>query len=463
MRIHILGICGTFMGGAALLAREQGFAVAGSDAAAWPPMSEILTQAEITVYPDYSAEHLEPPPDCVVIGNALTRGNPAIEHILERGMRFTSGPAWLAENVLRDRCPVAIAGTHGKTTTAAMTAWALELGGFAPGYLIGGAPRFSDRSARLGAGSPFVIEADEYDSAFFDKRAKAVHYLPRVLAINNLEYDHADIYPDLASIATQLHHAVRTVPSSGKVLVNGDDPNMELILNPGCWSRVERIGLAPSNEWRIQPDSAAGCASLDYCGERLGTLSLSQPGLHNLRNAAIAVAAAHAVGACATGAVQALNSFPGVKRRLELRGQAAGVEVIDDFAHHPSAIQATLEGLRDADPHRRIVAVLEPRSRTMQQGIHRDRLADSLAQADLAFVLAPAELPWSVAEALAPLGDKANYAASVAQLCALVIAHARSGDRVVVMSNGAFGGIHEMLLNELLATQAKPTRFSPND
>ena len=455
MRIHILGICGTFMGSIALLAREQGFAVEGSDAAAWPPMSEILAQADITVHSGYSTEHLEPPADCVIIGNALTRGNPAIEYSLDRGLNFSSGPAWLAENILKDRCPIAVAGTHGKTTTAAMTTWALDLCGFAPGYLIGGAPCFSDRSARLGSGSPFVVEADEYDTAFFDKRAKAVHYHPRVLAINNLEYDHADIYPDLQSIATQLHHAVRTVPPSGRVLINGDDPNLDLILDQGCWSSLERVGTGANNDWRICLGAGQERPVLEYQGEQLGTIELPQPGRHNIRNAAMAVAAASAGGASPPQALQALSSFPGVKRRLELRGEVAGVAVIDDFAHHPSAIQASLQALRATDHQGRIIAVLEPRSRTMQMGIHRANLASSLDQADQAFVLAPADFSWSVAEALTPLGKRADCSASVAELCAKVLALTRPGDRVVIMSNGDFGGIHELLLDGLRQRQSQ--------
>ncbi|BAU58424.1 UDP-N-acetylmuramate:L-alanyl-gamma-D-glutamyl-meso-diaminopimelate ligase [Halorhodospira halochloris] len=451
MRVHILGICGTFMGGVALLARDLGYAVSGSDAAAWPPMSDILVQADITVHSGYSIEHLEPPPDAAIIGNALTRGNPAIEYILDRGINFSSGPEWLAANVLKNRCPVAISGTHGKTTTAAMTAWALELSGFAPGFLIGGAPCFSERSARLGTGSPFVVEADEYDTAFFDKRAKVVHYRPRVLTINNLEYDHADIYPNLESIATQLHHAVRTVPPSGRVLVNGDDPNIDLVLRQGCWSNLEKVGTGADNDWRICIQGDKKSAQLTYQGSDQGEINLPQPGLHNMRNAAMAVAAANAVGVCAPTALQALKRFPGVKRRLELRGSAAQVDVIDDFAHHPSAIQATLEALREANPQARIVAVLEPRSRTMQQGVHRDRLATSLEQADLAFVLSPTELTWSVADALAPLGEKVTLASSTSALCTQVLAQARPGDKVVIMSNGDFGGIHEQILGGLQA------------
>ncbi|MBK5935557.1 UDP-N-acetylmuramate:L-alanyl-gamma-D-glutamyl-meso-diaminopimelate ligase [Halorhodospira halophila] len=453
MKIHILGICGTFMGGVALLARESGHAVDGSDSAAWPPMSDILDQAGVPVRPGYDAAHLEPAPDRVVIGNALSRGNPAVEHILDRGLPYQSGPAWLAENVLNGRCVVAIAGTHGKTTTASMTAWALERCGLDPGYLIGGAPGFSEHSARLGTGSPFVVEADEYDTAFFDKRAKVVHYQPRVLLLNNLEYDHADIYPDLEAIATQLHHAVRTVPGNGRVLINGDDPNLPAVVARGCWSRLERIGFGADNDWRITADDGPDAgAVLLHRRTPLGPLHPPQPGRHNLANAAAAVAAAAGAGADPTTALEAVNAFPGVRRRLEVRGRVGGVEVIDDFAHHPSAVAATLEAL--AAPGRRLLAVLEPRSNTMRLGIHRRQLADALARADHAFVLTPPDLPWSVPEALAPLGGRLHTAAEVDHLARLALAEARPGDRLVVMSNGAFGNIHERLLAGLEAGSA---------
>jgi len=445
MKIHILGICGTFMGGIALLARERGHAVEGSDSAAWPPMSEILEQAGIPVHGGYDAAHLEPAPDRVVIGNALSRGNPAVEYTLDRGLAYQSGPAWLAEHILDGRCVVAIAGTHGKTTTASMTAWALERCGLDPGYLIGGAPGFGERSARIGTGSPFVVEADEYDTAFFDKRAKVVHYHPRVLLLNNLEYDHADIYPDLEAIATQLHHAVRTVPGNGRVLINGDDPHLPALVARGCWSRLERIGFGADNDWRIVPDDAG--AVLLHQGVALGPLQPPQPGRHNLANAAAAVAAAAGAGADPATALEAVNTFPGVRRRLELRGRVGGVEVIDDFAHHPSAVAATLEAL--ATPGRRLLAVLEPRSNTMRLGIHREQLAEALDRADLAFVLAPPDLPWSIPDALAPLGERLHTASSVEELTRLALAEARPGDCLVVMSNGAFGGIHQRLLSGL--------------
>ena len=451
MKIHVLGTCGTFMGGVALLAHEHGHAVEGSDAAAWPPMSEILEAAGVPVHAGYDPGHLQPPPERVLIGNALSRGNPAVEHVLDRGLAYSSGPAWLAEHVLHDRCVVAVAGTHGKTTTSALTAWILERCGRDPGYLIGGAPGFSERSARLGSGSPFVVEADEYDTAFFDKRAKATHYRPRVLAIGNLEYDHADIYRDLDGIAEQLHQAVRTVPSGGRIVIGGDDPEIHRVLDRGHWTPVERVGRGPDNDWQIAtaPD---GGTELRRGGERLGPLEPPQPGRHNRTNAAMAVASAVAAGATIERALKAVRDFPGVRRRLESRGTIAGVEVIDDFAHHPSAIAATLEAL--AEPGRRLLAVLEPRSNTMRMGTHRERLAEALGAADHAFVLAPEELSWSVTEALAPLGDRAHTAADALGLAERALAEARTGDRIVVMSNGAFEDIHELLLARLRLREA---------
>ncbi|MFP4183702.1 MAG: UDP-N-acetylmuramate:L-alanyl-gamma-D-glutamyl-meso-diaminopimelate ligase [Halorhodospira sp.] len=448
MKLHILGICGTFMGGIALLARESGHAVEGSDTGAWPPMSEILEQAGIPVYPTYEVSHLEPAPDRVLIGNALSRGNPAVEYTLERGLAYRSGPGWLAEHLLDDRCVVAIAGTHGKTTTASLTAWILERCGLDPGFLIGGSPGFSERSARLGTGSPFVVEADEYDTAFFDKRAKVVHYRPRVLVLNNLEYDHADLYPDLAAIAKQLHHAVRTVPGGGRILVNGDDPNLPAVLAHGYWSTVERIGFGPGNDWRIHhhPD---GSAELHRHGSPLGLLQPPQPGRHNLANAAAAIAAAAAAGGDTETALQAVRDFPGVRRRLEQRGCIDGIEVIDDFAHHPSAVAATLDAL--TEPEGRLLAVLEPRSNTMRMGVHQRELCQALDRAEHAFVLTPEDLPWSVTAALAPLGERLHTAADVPGLAEQVLAEARPGDRLVVMSNGAFGNIHERLLRGLEA------------
>ncbi len=445
MRIHVLGICGTFMGGVALLARDSGHAVTGSDTAAWPPMSEILQAAEIPVQEGYNPEHLEPSPNQVLIGNALSRGNDAVEYTLERGIPYDSGPAWLARNVLCGRCVVAIAGTHGKTTTASLATWILERCGLDPGFLIGGAPGFSERSARLGSGSPFVVEADEYDTAFFDKRAKVVHYRPRVLVLNNLEHDHADIYPDLDAIAQQLHQAVRTVPAGGRLIVNGDDPNLPGVLDRGCWTPIERVGTGPDNDWRIVADGDGH--SLHHRGEPVGPLHPPLPGAHNRANAAAAVAAACAAGAPAQGALQAVASFPGVRRRLELRGEVDGIQVIDDFAHHPSAIAATLEALGDGPG--RLIAIVEPRSNTMRLGTHQDRLAAALEAADRAFLLAPADLDWSVIDALRPLGERAATAAEIPQLVEHVLAEAQPGDRLVVMSNGAFGGIHQRLLEGL--------------
>ncbi len=450
MHIHVLGICGTFMGGLALLARELGHRVTGTDAAAYPPMSELLASAGIEVERGYDGEPPASPPDCTVIGNALSRGNPMVERLLNDDLAYTSGPQWLAEQVLRKREVITVAGTHGKTTTASMCAWILDRAGHRPGYLIGGAPAWTDQSARLGAGGPFVVEGDEYDTAFFDKRAKLVHYRPRILLLNNLEYDHADIYPDLDAIATQIHHAVRTVPAAGRIIVNGDDANLEAVLRRGCWTPVERVGAAPENDWRYAVEG--GAPVLYRHGRRLGTLRPPLPGRHNLANAAGAVAAAAAVGADPEQALEAIGSFPGVRRRLEHRGEVAGITVLDDFAHHPTAVAVTLEALRDTPG--RLLAVLEPRSNTMRLGVHRDRLAGSLRQADLIFALETAGDGWSVAEALRPLGGRATVFRQTGEIVDAVCAAARAGDRIVVMSNGSFDGIHERLLARLAEVAA---------
>lgn len=457
--LHILGVCGTFMGGIALLAREAGWRVEGSDAGAWPPMSELLASAGIEVQEGFKPEHVFGPggtdrPDEVVIGNALSRGNPAIEAVLEDGVRYASGPEWLAREVLPGRDVLAVAGTHGKTTTSAFCTWILIQAGQDPGWLIGGAPGWTERSAALGGGAAFVVEGDEYDTAFFDKRAKLVHYRPHVLILNNLEYDHADIYPDLASIARQLHHAVRTVRASGRILVNGDDPHLPDVLAQGVWSPVERVGRRGSGQHDWAYDCEGDGDQLYRAGQPLGRLQLPLPGDHNRANAAAAVAATAALGVPPEQALEALARFPGVRRRLEVRGTAGGVTVIDDFAHHPTAITATLAALRRADPAGRLLAVLEPRSNTMRMGVHHDRLADALAEADHAFVLdaddkADQTEGRSIADALSPLGARATCRGTTAALVEAVAAAAQPGDRVVVMSNGGFDGFHDRLLRAL--------------
>ncbi|UEX78602.1 UDP-N-acetylmuramate:L-alanyl-gamma-D-glutamyl-meso-diaminopimelate ligase [Sediminicurvatus halobius] len=439
--VHILGICGTFMAGVALLARASGHRVTGADAGVYPPMSTLLADQGIDVTEGYDPAALEPAPDCVVVGNALSRGNPSVEAVLERDLPFTSGPQWLAEHVLRGRWVLAVAGTHGKTTTASLLAWLLEDAGLAPGFLIGGLPGNFGVSARLGEGPFFVIEADEYDSAFFDKRSKFVHFRPRTLVLNNLEYDHADIFPDLAAIQRQFHHLVRTVPGSGQILVNGDDAALEVVMEMGCWSVQTRFGTGADNDWRLGADNG------DWHLQDL-PFTPPLPGAHNARNTAAALLAARHAGVPLAQGAASLAGFRGIRRRLESRGRAAGVEVLDDFAHHPTAIAATIGALA-AGRSGRLLAVLEPRSNTMRQGVHRGQLADALAGADLAFVLEPSGLDWDLAAALAPLGERARTATTVDALIAAIVHECHAGDTVLVMSNGGFEGIHERLLAAL--------------
>ncbi len=450
MRIHVLGICGTFMGGLALLAREQGIGVSGSDAGVYPPMSTQLREQGIELMEGYRAAHLQPAPDRVVVGNALSRGNEAVEYMLNEGLRYTSGPQWLGEQVLRDRWVLAVAGTHGKTSTASMLAWILEHAGLKPGFLIGGVPRNFGVSARLGDSPFFVIEADEYDTAFFDKRSKFVHYRPRTLVLNNLEYDHADIFPDLSSIQQQFHHLLRTVPGNGLIVVNAADGNLAEVLDMGCWTPVETAsaGDFPA-QWQVRPLAADGSrfeVLLD--GRPQGAVGWSQLGDHNLHNALSAIAAARHAGVPVAQAIEALAAFEGVKRRMEIRGVAGGVTVYDDFAHHPTAIASTLAGLRRRVGAARILALLEPRSNTMRMGVHRDALAGALAGADAVWLYQPADLDWDLRQAAAGgrvFGDIDALVASVA-------GEARVGDHVLVMSNGGFGGIHDKLLRALAAS-----------
>ncbi len=450
MRIHILGICGTFMGGLALIARQAGHEVDGSDTGVYPPMSDMLAAQGIPVREGYRPEHLQPAPDCVVIGNALSRGNPAVEHVLNQGLDYRSGPQWLAEQVLRDKWVLAVSGTHGKTTTTSLLAWILEYAGLKPGFLIGGIPVNFGVSARLGETDFFVIEADEYDSAFFDKRSKFLHFRPRTVVINNLEYDHADIFPDLAAIQRQFHHLVRTVPGNGRIVVNGDDANVADTLRQGCWSEVERFGAGAGNDWRVDNLSADGLGFDVLHGDRrVASVRWRLGGLHNAHNALAAMLAARHVGVPIEVSVAALSEFKGVKRRLELRGEAGGVQVFDDFAHHPTAIEVTIAALRRQIGDARILAVVEPRSNTMKLGVHKHALARSLEGADLSFLLQPANAGWDVAEAVASLGERAAVATEVDALVERIATAARPGDRVLVMSNGAFGGIHGKLLRAL--------------
>jgi len=400
MHIHILGICGTFMGGIALLAREHGVQVSGSDTNVYPPMSTQLSAQGITLTEGYAAAQLDPAPDCVVIGNAMSRGNPAVEYTLNQGLSYTSGPQWLSENVLQDRWVLAVAGTHGKTSTASILAWILDYAGLSPGFLIGGVPRNFGISARLGSAPFFVVEADEYDTAFFDKRSKFVHYHPRTLVLNNLEFDHADIFPDLAAIQTQFHHLVRTVPGNGLIVSNGDDANLGAVLERGCWTPVETVSSGAADaQWQVRKQTADGrCFDVMLAGEVVGTVNWDQLGDHNIHNALVAIAAARHAGVPVAQALAALGEYRGVKRRMELRGQVNGVTVYDDFAHHPTAIATTLQGLRRRVGDARILLLLEPRSNTMRMGVHRDTLAASMQGADFIWLHEPAGLDWSLAD-----------------------------------------------------------------
>lgn len=455
MHVHILGICGTFMAGIAAIARAAGHRVTGSDRNVYPPMSTQLEQLGVEVTAGFEADQLVPRPDVVVVGNVMSRGVPVVEALLEQGIPYASGPEWLAREVLHGRWVLAVAGTHGKTTTTSMLAHILEDAGLAPGFLVGGVPGNFDVSARLGEGRHFVIEADEYDTAFFDKRAKFVHYRPRTLILNNLEYDHADIYPDLASIQRQFNHLIRTVPPGGLVVHNTAEPALDAVLAQGCWTPREgfsRQGLGGAL-WTARLGEAADHAQFEVlrAGVPQGTVRWTQYGAHNVDNALAAIAAAVHAGVPAARAIDALSRFRGVRRRMELRGEAAGVKVYDDFAHHPTAIATTVDGLRRRIGGARLVAVLEPRSNTMKLGVHRETLAPSLAGADLVFVHAPADLGWDASAITAPLGARAELAGSVEALLERLLAVLHAGDHVLVMSNGGFGGLHTRLLAALSA------------
>lgn len=455
MHIHILGICGTFMGGIAALAKAAGHTVTGCDSNVYPPMSTQLEAMGIELISGFDADQLSLAPDLYVIGNVVKRGMPLMEAILDQGLPYVSGPQWLAEHVLAGRWVLAVAGTHGKTTTSSMLAWILEDAGLAPGFLIGGIPENFGVSARLpgapraepGGQSPFfVIEADEYDTAFFDKRSKFVHYRPRTAVLNNLEFDHADIFADLAAIETQFHHLVRTVPGKGRLVVNGREASLDRVLARGCWTPVERFG--ESGEWSCGPVDADGACDILLVGMPQGRLNWRLLGEHNRLNALAAIAAARHVGVPPAVAIDALSRFANVKRRMEVKGVAGGVTVYDDFAHHPTAIATTLAGLRAKVGAARILAVLEPRSNTMKLGTMKAELPGSLADADQVFCYG-ANLGWDATEALAPLGAQAQTFDQLDALVAAVRQAARAGDHVLVMSNGGFGGVHGKLLAAL--------------
>jgi UDP-N-acetylmuramate: L-alanyl-gamma-D-glutamyl-meso-diaminopimelate ligase len=451
--IHILGIAGTFMGGLAAIAKAAGFKVTGADLNVYPPMSTQLNALGIDFVQGYGADQLNLKPDMVVVGNALSRGSPVIEAMLDRGLPYTSGPLWLAEEVLHARHVIAVTGTHGKTTTTAMLTWILEHAGLEPGYLVGGVPGNFESSARLGKAPFFVIEADEYDTAFFDKRAKFVHYRPRTAILNNLEYDHADIYPDVASIRRQFHQLLRTVPGAGRLIVNGHDPELALTLSAGCWTPRESfaLGREASCDWtaRMAENCAASRFEVYFKGRPVADVAWDLIGEHNVLNALAAIGAAHHAGVAPERAAQALNLFRGVKRRMEVRGVVGGVTVYDDFAHHPTAIETTLKGLRARVGGQRILAVLEPRSNTMKLGVHREELAPALRLADKSWFLAPKDLGWDLRGAVSSMGDRAKLAACVDEIVRSLAAEARAGDHVLIMSNGGFGGLHDKLLAAL--------------
>jgi len=444
--LHILGICGTFMGGIAAIAKAAGYRVTGCDADVYPPMSEQLEALGIELIKGFGEEQLALRPDLWVIGNVVTRGNRLMEAILDRGERYVSGPQWLAEHELAGRHVLAVAGTHGKTTVAAMLAWLLERTARNPGFLIGGVPIGFQVSARHTESKYFVIEADEYDTAFFDKRSKFVHYGPRTAILNNLEFDHADIFDDLVAIERQFHHFVRTVPRAGLLVVNGADQAVERVLTQGCWTQVERFGVAQG--WTAGEPDAEGGFEVAWQGRALGRVRWQQFGAHNRLNALAAIAAARHVGVEPAQAIEALGTFSGVHRRMQVRGLARGVTVYDDFAHHPTAIRVTLDGLRQRIGSARILAVLEPRSNTMKRGVMKESLPGSLAQSDRVFVYT-AGLGWDAQAVFAPLGGRARCIGDFDQLVAAVAGEARAGDQVLVMSNGGFGGFHDKLLERL--------------
>ena len=484
MRLHVLGICGTFMGGIAALARELGHEVTGSDANVYPPMSDQLRALGITLMEGYAAGHLQPAPDLVIVGNALSRGNPAVEYMLDARLPYISGPQWLGENVLRDRTVLAVAGTHGKTTTTSLLAHLLESAGVNPGFLVGGVPGNFGVSARSGetaqvfpssgpsghhgvlghgrqiypqAGegnsvqpsSPFVIEADEYDTAFFDKRSKFVHYRPTVAILNNLEYDHADIFPDVAAIQRQFHHLVRIVPGNGKLIVNAEDERLREVLAKGCWTPVETFGIE-TGDWRARLLEADGSAfEVMRSGERIGEVRWNLLGRHNVMNALAALAAANAAGVDARTLLPAFAGFANVKRRMELVGEANGVRVYDDFAHHPTAIATTLAGLRAKVGSARILVGMEPRSNSMRAGAHATELAPSLRDADAVVFLRRPELKWDAQQVTDALAGRGRTAADVVALLAALRGQARAGDHVVFMSNGGFENAPRRFLDAL--------------
>jgi UDP-N-acetylmuramate: L-alanyl-gamma-D-glutamyl-meso-diaminopimelate ligase len=453
MHIHILGICGTFMGGIAALARASGHRVTGSDQNVYPPMSDQLSALGIELIEGYDPAQLSLRPDVIVIGNVMSRGNALIEAVLESGIPYTSGPEWLARHVLANRWVLAVAGTHGKTTTSSILAWILEHAGLKPGFLVGGVPANFSLTARLGEGEHFVVEADEYDTAFFDKRAKFVHYRPRTAVLNNLEHDHADIYPDVASIQWQFHQLLRMVPRNGLVVANAADAHVMEVIDMGCWTPVERFSADVQGDAAWYALAAPGSDYSKFAimeGNRhVCDLEWELLGRHNAQNALAAILAARHAGVSVRAAAAALKEFKGVRRRLETRGVVRGVTVYDDFAHHPTAIETTIDGLRRRIGKARMIAVLEPRSNTMKLGTHRDALAKSLLNADEIWMYQGPSVQWDVAGAVAPLGERAHVETDLDRLVERLANTAQAGDHVLIMSNGGFGGIHGRLLARL--------------
>ena len=447
--IHILGVCGTFMGGVAIIAKQMGYLVTGSDINVYPPMSTFLTENGIEIIPHFETSQLQPAPDMVIVGNAMKRGNPCVEYILDNQLPYTSGPQWLHDNVLRERWVLAVSGTHGKTTTTGMLAWILEQNGLSPSFLIGGIAGNFGVSARLGESNFFVIEADEYDTAFFDKRSKFVHYNPKTLIINNLSFDHADIFDDLKAIQRQFHHMIRTIPSSGLILSDKTEQSVKETLDMGCWSHKQFLG--EEQDWYAQRISN-DCTHfvVFHKGEKTAEVNWSIVGQHNMHNALMAIAAAHHAGVSVESACAALATFVHAQRRLEVKGEVNGITVYDDFAHHPEAIQATLTALRDKiGGSVRIIAVLEPRSNTMKMGMHKDDIAPSLVRADYVFVLQPDNIPWDVSDITNKCLQPAKWTANLERLIDMIVAEAQPTDHILVMSNGSFGGIHQKLLDKL--------------
>lgn len=453
MHVHILGICGTFMGGIAAIAKEMGHRVSGCDANVYPPMSTQLESLGIELMQGYLIEHLADEPDIVIVGNAMSRGNPMVEYVLDRNIPYTSGPQWLLENVLKDRWVLAVSGTHGKTTTSSMLAWILEYAKLTPGFLIGGVPQNFESSARLGNAPFFVIEADEYDTAFFDKRSKFVHYRPRTLVINNMEFDHADIFDDISDIQRQFHHLIRMVPSNGLILSPDNENYVQETLMQGCWTPTEVSASDITKGWSVHKIKEDGSIfDVAFKGEHQGRVDWSLIGDFNIDNAVMAIAAARHAGVPSGVATEALAEFVNTKRRLELKGEVNKIKVYDDFAHHPTAIEKTLTGVRAHVGGKRIIAVLEPRSNTMKSGVHKDNLAKSLTKADSVFVFQSPDVKWSVDELIAQCTQTCTVLTAVDDIVAQVVEQAQPDDTILVMSNGGFGGIHEKLLSALSVT-----------